>query len=116
MRFLADENFDSRILEGVACIHPDFDAIRVQDTEIYQADDPAVLEWAAQQGRILLTRDVNTMVGFAYERVEAGLPMPGVIEIRRQATLGETIDELLIILGASTAADWENQVKYLPFR
>ena len=61
MRFLANENFD------VLC---------VQDTEIYQADDPAVLEWATQQGRILLTRDVNTMVGFAYERVEAGLPRP----------------------------------------
>ncbi|MEO8397702.1 MAG: DUF5615 family PIN-like protein [Chloroflexota bacterium] len=114
MRFLADENFDNRILEGVVREHLDFDVLRVQDTEIYQADDPTVLAWAAQEGRILLTRDVNTMVGFAYERVEAGLPMPGVIEIRRETTIGETIAELLIVLGASTAADWENQVKYLP--
>jgi hypothetical protein len=40
--------------------------------------------------------------------------MPGVIEIRCQATLGEIINELLIILGVSTSADWKNQVKYLP--
>ena len=116
MRFLADENFDNRILEGVRRENPDFDVVRVQDTEIYQADDPAVLAWAAKENRILLTRDVNTMVGFAYERVEAGLPMPGVIEIRRQATIGEAIEEILTVVGASDAAEWENKVTYLPLR
>ena len=60
MRFLADENFDNRILEGVFRENPDFDVIRVQDTEVYQAPDPMILEWVAKEGRILLTRDVNT--------------------------------------------------------
>lgn len=114
MRFLADENFDNRILEGVRRDNPDFDVIRVQDTEIYQADDPSVLAWAAKEHRILLTRDVNTMVGFAYQRVEAGLFMPGVIEIRHQATIGKAIEEILTVIGASDAAEWENKVVYLP--
>jgi Domain of unknown function (DUF5615) len=116
MRFLADENFDNRILEGVRREKPDFDVIRVQDTEIYQADDSAALAWAAKENRILLTRDVNTMVGIAYERVEAGLPMLGVIEIRRQASIGEAVEEILTVIGASNAAEWENKVTYLPLR
>ena len=47
MRFLADENFDNRILEGARALlqehNLDFDVIRVQDTEVYQADDPTIL-------------------------------------------------------------------------
>ena len=114
MSFLADENLDNRILTGVALKNQDFDVIRVQDTDVYQADDPTVLAWAAREGRILLTRDVNTMSGFAFDRIAAGLSMPGVIEIREQLSLRQAIDELLTIIGASSAEEWENQVTFLP--
>lgn len=117
MRFLADENFDNLILRGVLRENPTFDVIRVQDTEIYQAADPEVLSWAAQEGRILLTHDVKTMTLHAYERIEAGLPMPGVIEVSKQRmSIGRAVAELLIIDGASDPAEWENVVAYLPMR
>ena len=44
MRFLSDENFDNRILKALCEVLPDIDIIHVQDTEIYQAPDPLVLE------------------------------------------------------------------------
>ncbi|MCC6802008.1 MAG: DUF5615 family PIN-like protein [Anaerolineae bacterium] len=116
MRFLADENFDNRILRGVSLKHVDFDVIRVQDTEVYQADDAAVLEWAAQEGRIILTRDVKTMPDYAYQRIDAGLPMPGMVEVSRKLSVGQAVEELLIFIGASDAAEWENRVTYLPLR
>ncbi|MEO8396753.1 MAG: DUF5615 family PIN-like protein [Chloroflexota bacterium] len=114
MRFLADENFDNDILRGIRRKNPNFDVIRVQDTEVYQADDPTVLSWAAREGRILLTHDLKTMSRYAYDRIEAGLPMLGVIEIGNQVSVGQAIDELLLIDGASDAAEWENKVTYLP--
>lgn len=116
MRFLADEDFNNDILHGLQTRLPDIDILRVQDTEVYQADDPKVLEWAAQQGRILLTHDVQTMPGYAYQRVVAGLPMPGIIEVRQQLAVGDAIEELLILIGAGTPADFENQVWYVPMR
>ncbi len=64
MRFLADENFNNDILRGLQERMPDIDVVRVQDTEVYQSDDPRLLEWAAQQGRILLTHDVKTIPGY----------------------------------------------------
>lgn len=82
IRFLADENFNGKILRGVRRELPDADILRVQDTAIYQAPDPQVLEWAAQQGRILLTHDIETMVGYANQRIAAGLLIPGVIVAR----------------------------------
>jgi hypothetical protein len=47
-----------------------------------------VLEWAAQEGRVLLTHDVATITHHAYERVRAGKPMPGVFEVDRGLPLG----------------------------
>jgi hypothetical protein len=98
IRFLADENFNGRILRGVWRERPDADIVRVQDTAIYQAPDPQVLEWAAQAGRILLTQDVETMVGYANRRLAQALPMPGVIVVRDALPLGEVIEDLLILL------------------
>ena len=99
IRFLADENFNGKILRGIRRENPDADIVRVQDTSIYRAPDPQVLEWAAQAGRILLTHDLETMIGFANARLEAGLPMAGVIAVRDGLPFGQVINDLLLILG-----------------
>lgn len=116
MRFLADENFNNDILHGLRSRMPDIDIVRTQDTEVYQADDPRLLEWAAQQGRILLTHDVQTIPGYVYQRVIAGLPMPGVVEVNQDINIGEAIEDLLILIGAGRPDDFENQVRYVPIR
>src|SRR5690242_13840341 len=116
MRFLSDENFNNDILNGLLYRNPTIDILRVQDTDVYQADDPTLLAWAAQEGRILLTHDVRTMPGFAYERVAAGLPMPGIVEVSQRISHGEAIDDLLLLIEAGRPADFENQVVYVPLR
>lgn len=40
MRLLADVNFNNDTLRGLLRLKPDLDYVRVQDTEIYEADDP----------------------------------------------------------------------------
>lgn len=114
MDFLADENFNGKLLAGLQRRLPDTNILRVQDTDIEGAPDPALLEWAAQQNRILLTHDVQTITGFAYDRVKHGLPMPGVIEVRIVETIGKTIDDLELLIGGSTEEEFENQVRYIP--
>ncbi len=79
MKFLADENFDNTIIRGLLRRQPNIDIVRVQDVGLSGKDDPTVLEWAAQEQRILLTHDVATITRYAYERVVERLPMPGVI-------------------------------------
>jgi predicted nuclease of predicted toxin-antitoxin system len=115
IRFLADENFNGKILRSLLREQPETDIVRVQDTAIYEAPDPQVLEWAAQEGRILLTHDIETMVGYANERITNGLPMPGLIVARDTLPVGQVIEDLLTILGASQPSDWENLVTFLPF-
>lgn len=114
MRFLADENFDNRILAGLRRRQATLDIIRVQDTDLLGADDPAVLAWAAAEDRILLTHDAATIPYFAYQRIEAGEAMPGVIEVPYHLPIGSMIEELLLVIEASRPEDWDNQVVYLP--
>jgi hypothetical protein len=115
LRFLADENFDNRILSGLRRRRPAVDILRVQDASLTGAEDPVVLAWAAEDGRVLLTHDAATIPEHAYERVLAGAAMPGVIEVPFQMPIGDAIEELLLVVDASQPDDLENQVIYLPF-
>ncbi len=114
IRFLLDENFNGKIARGLRARNQDVDMIRVQDTEIYTADDPAFLEWAAREGRILVTHDLDTMTRYGYARIAQGPPMAGVICVRDTLPIAQVIDDLLAIWGASEASEWENRVDFLP--
>lgn len=116
LRFLADENFNNQILRGILRQNPYVDVVRVQDVGLSQADDPTVLEWAAQQGRVILTHDVTTMTRFAYERIQADLSMPGLFEVSRRVSLGQAIEEILLLAECSLEGEWEGQVRFLPLR
>ena len=114
MKLLADENFDGRVVRAILRKRPDFDMVRVIDVGLSGATDPEVLEWAASNCRLVVTHDVTTMVGFAYQRVEANLPMPGLIEVPTRLPTKVVVDDLLMLADASLADEWEGQVIYLP--
>jgi hypothetical protein len=116
MRLAVDENFNNDILRGLLRRNPDLDVVRVRDAGLSGADDPTVLEWAAQEGRVLLTHDVGTITRYAYERVQAGQAMPGVFEVSRSVPIGLAIEDLLLIAECSLDGEWEGQVRYLPLR
>ncbi|MCY7324200.1 MAG: hypothetical protein LH660_20960, partial [Phormidesmis sp. CAN_BIN36] len=80
------------------------------------SDDPTILEWAADQGRIVLTHDVVTMTDFAYQRVKANLPMPGLFEVSRRVSVGLAIEEILLLAECSLEGEWDGQVRFLPLR
>lgn len=114
MRLLADENFHGDVLRGLQRVEPKLDILRVQDTHLYKAADPVVLEWAAKEDRILLTHDVQTMTKHAYDRIRAGLPMSGVIEVRDDLPIGQAIEEILIALLTTQPGELANKITYIP--
>ena len=114
LRLAADENFNNNIVRGLLRRRPDADFVRVQDAGLSGADDPTVLEWAAQQGRVVVSHDVSTLRKHAYERVAAGLRMPGVFEVPNTVSIGRAIDDLLLVIECSLEGEWEGQVRYLP--
>ncbi len=116
LRYAADENFNNDILRGLRRRDAALDVVRVQDVELSGAIDPVVLEWAVQENRIVLSHDVSTMVGFAYDRARSGQPMPGLFEIGRRIPLGQAIEDLLLLAQCSRDDEWKGRVLYLPLK
>jgi len=116
LRLAVDENFNNNIARGLLRREPDLDIVRIQDVGLSGADDPSVLAWAAQEGRVLITHDVATITKYAYDRVRAGQPMPGVFEVSRAVPIGRAIEDILLLAECSLEGEWEGQVQYLPLR
>ena len=116
LRLAADENFNNDIVRGVRRRNPEIDFVTIQEEGLDEADDPTVLQWAADTGRVLFTHDVKTMTKYAYDRVREAKPMPGVFEVNRDLPIGVAIEEILLIAECSLEGEWEGQVRYLPLR
>lgn len=114
LRLLVDENVPRAIVVGLRQREPTLDLVRVQDVGLRQTPDPDLLEWAAQQGRVIVSQDKKTLAVNAWERVANNLPMPGVLLLRRHLTTGEAIEELAIWGAAGDPDDTKNQVFHLP--
>lgn len=79
------------------------------------ADDEAVLEWAAAEGRMVLTHDVSTLIDFAWKRVVAGGRHSGVAAVSQQAPVGAIVADLVLLVECSADDEWANQILFIPF-
>jgi len=114
LRLVADENFDNDIIRGLLREKPDLDLVRVQDVGLSAIEDPIILAWAADEGRILLTHDVRTMTHFAHTRTRESQAMPGMFLVKKATPIGQAIQDLLILIECSTEGEWNGLVVYVP--
>src|SRR5215210_3494794 len=114
LRLAADEDFNNRILRGLLRRSTGLGVVRVQDAGLAGRDDAEVLEWAAREGRVLLTHDVTTMRRYVDERAAAGLRMPGVFEVSQDTPIAVAIEDILLLAECSLEGEWEDQIRFLP--
>jgi hypothetical protein len=114
LRLLADENFNRDILRGLLRKLPAADILLAQHTPMRGQPDPDLLQWAADNNRILLTHDLATIPAHAYARLSHNLPMPGVFLLDQRHPVGVAIDDLLLLLTASDQSEWNGLLLYLP--
>ena len=114
IRLLSDENFNGNIVRGLFLRQPNLDLLRVQDVNLLNVDDPEILEWAANNNRILLTHDRATMPDFAYERLSRNQSMAGMFVVSDHIAVRQAIDDLLLIVDVTEQTEWKSQILYLP--
>lgn len=115
MKLLTDEHIPPALARGIRRALGEVDVLELRHTDLLGAGDPEVLDFAAREGRILITRDASTIPEFAFKRLEQGKLMPGVFIWRRRAALGLVLEDLILTLQASEAEEWRGRVVYLPF-
>lgn len=116
-RFLADENLDRSIVEGLRALLPPSTLVTVREIGRSGAGDDELLEWAAERDLVLVTHD-RRLSGWALARVRQGEPMAGVVIVpgTKKFAVGQAIEELELIALYELAERLRDRVRYLPLR
>ena len=113
-RFLADHDLNENIIDGALRREPTLEFIRAREVGLNGRPDSEVLAFAANNGYLLVSHDVNTMPGYAYTRLAAGEPMLGLFMVNQSEPIGPVIDSLVLVWSASEQEEWQGQVHFLP--
>src|SRR5688572_7964620 len=114
LRLVSDEDVHDDIIRGLRRREPNLDIVRAVDVGLERTPDAMILEWAAGQERILVTGDVNTMVGFAWARVHSTQPMPGVLALLENIGIGRVIEDILLVALCYAPEEIRDQVLFIP--
>lgn len=115
LRLISDEDVHDDIVRGLRRREASLDIVRAFEVGLDHTPDPIILTWAASHERVLITGDLNTMVGFAWARVRAGQPMPGVVALLENNAIGRVIEDILLIAIGCAPEEMRDQVLFIPF-
>jgi hypothetical protein len=80
------------------------------------ANDDAVLDRAAADARVVLTSDVNTMLGIWRARVANGAIVPGIVVVQMLgSSLKIMAEDIVFLAEAAEPRDWESPI-FVPLR
>lgn len=113
VRFLADANFNQKIVRGLRIRELRIDFELPQAVIAEKTPDPQVLDVAESLGRVLVTHDVSTMPVWFQQCVEQRR-CAGLILVPEKLSIRDAIEDLLLIWHATEAEEWINDMKRLP--
>lgn len=113
VRFLADANFNQKIVAGLLRREPGIDFSLPQVMIPKRTKDPDVLDLAHSSGRIVVSHDVTTMPYWFGQCVEER-SCAGLILVSKQIPIRDVIEDLLLIWHVTEAEEWSNRIEWLP--
>lgn len=76
--------------------------------------DPEILNWCEVTGFVLVTNNRRSMPVHLADHLTQGRHIPGVLILNPSLSMGETLDELIVIAGASFVDEYQDRIEYLP--
>jgi predicted nuclease of predicted toxin-antitoxin system len=113
-RFLGDNDLVDAIIRSIRREEPSIEFVRAREAGLEDRSDDELLAYAAREGFITVSHDVNTMISAALERVAADLPMMGLAMVPQRRVRKQVIADLILIWAASEAEEWRNRIDFLP--
>ena len=120
LTFLLDENIRASLFRAIQrhnhSSQDRLDVVRVGHSSDLplSSDDPAILRWIEQEGRILVTEDKHTIPGHLKEHLEAGRHSPGVFLVRPGTSIPALLEFLVLVAHASKADEWRDRIEFIP--
>jgi hypothetical protein len=76
--------------------------------------DPEILCWCEEQGFILVTNNRRSMPVHLRDHLADGGHIPGIFILNPTLSIGNTIEELILIAEGSLEDEYRNQIIHLP--
>ena len=76
--------------------------------------DPEILLWCEENNLVLITNNRKSMPVHLTEHIAQGRHIPGVITLNPDMSVGETINELILIAEATLEDEYQDRIVYLP--
>jgi len=113
VRFQADADLNQIILLAVIRREPTIDFQTAIAAGLSGMADPEVLARAANDGRVLVTHDLKTMLRHFSEFI-AHETSPGLIVVPQSISVAAVVEDLILIWSATEAEEWVNRIGVLP--
>jgi hypothetical protein len=115
-RFLLDEHVPHAIQSRLLRLDPEIDILAAGQllAPPTGTSDPDLLAWIEKTGYILVTANRRTIPEHVRAYYAAGHHIPGVLLLRRGASLGQVIEQLYLLWVASDAEEYVDRLLYLP--
>lgn len=116
IRFLLDENVPHAVRDQLLRREPTIEIVCIGDNHApsFGTPDAEILKWIEQHVYCLVSRNRRTMPDHLAEHAADGRHVPGVLLIKRDHSLGEVIDDLLLIWHAADEGEFPDSIIYLP--
>lgn len=115
-RFLLDEHVDVVIQRQLRRKSILLEVMRVGDAGTLAAgtDDPDILEWAGENGFIVVTEDRSTMPDHVAAHMLNQKTFAGLFWIRPDVSIGQIVEELHLIWQTCEAEEFRDCALYIP--
>lgn len=116
IQYLLDENLSPSYQEQLLRHLPDLKVLIVGDTDAPQKGtlDPEILCWCEDNGFILVTNNRNSMPLHLREHLIQGRHIPGILAFRKKFTMGQVIEDLILIALAAEEEEYRDILSYIP--
>jgi hypothetical protein len=116
IQYLIDENLPPFYREQLLRYQPDLTVWSVGDPGVPERGtlDPEILIWCETHNFILITNNRASMPVHLAEHLAQNHRLPGIFTLRPRATIGDILEDLILIAQAGDPKDYQNRITHIP--
>jgi len=116
IRDLIDENLDPLFKAQLLIKRPGLIVYAAGDpgSPSRGTPDPEILSWCEENSFVLVTNNRKSMPAHLGAHLVRGRHVPGIITLNAEMSVGETIEELILIAEEGAISDYQDRIEYLP--
>lgn len=116
IKYLMDENIDPLYPKQLRLKQPELIILVIGEpfTPPKGTKDPEILDWCEEYQYILVTNNRRSMPVHLKDHLAKNQHIPGIFILNPQLTIGQNIDELILIAEGSFDDEYQDQIIHLP--